>query len=257
MAHFLAEHGEDFRWRAAVEQIIGQRDARGAQEARHIGRNSRGLLRSVEGVNVVGRNAIGARHGHNGGPQAALRQLRVMVEQRRDVHGRNHQHDHHERDRDSGAPHPPAALGCARGGIDDRQQDRESEQAHQEAFPEIAAPLQECLVRQPVGVFAHEAFVDRQRQAGQCRRHDVLRDIDRNLQETEARNPRGEVAHPGRQPQPQEQPGNDERVEHVDDGKNVAALEVGVGARLRLAADSGEVGVHRLVRIEIHYAGGG
>ena len=183
MAHFMAQHGNDFRRCAIVQQIVGQRDAHRSEKARDVGRDARRLLRGVEHIYVIGGDSVGAGHREDRRFQPAFGQHCEVVEQRRNVKRIDQGLKRQECDRDGGAPDPPAALGRAYRRVDDGQHDRESDNGQAKRNGKLPGPLQEGLIGQSVGVLARESLINRERQPHQSCHHKVLDDVDRHLQE--------------------------------------------------------------------------
>ena len=198
MAHLMAQHRQHFVRRALFQQIVVQGDAGGAEKARDIGGDAVGLPRGVHQPDIVGGNVIGARQRQDLRFQRALRQGRIMIEQRRDEDGIDHRHQNLESDRQPGAPQPPVLPRPPDGGIEQRQEDQRGDQGQRQADAEIAQPGQEVLVGQAIGMFAEKAFIERERKLRRRDDGDIGGDIDHRLIGAAAGAFRRPVAHGGR-----------------------------------------------------------
>ena len=62
VAHLVSQHRFDLLERPALQQVVVQADALGAEQSADVGADPRRLSRLIDDVDVVGRDAVGARH---------------------------------------------------------------------------------------------------------------------------------------------------------------------------------------------------
>src|SRR5439155_6341874 len=104
MAHFMAHDGFDFRQRGAIEQIVIQGDAHGAEKAADVGADAFGLAGGVHLINFIDANAVGTSQTEDGFDDLRFIQGYVFVEERRDEHGGDQDQERQENKHDDGAP---------------------------------------------------------------------------------------------------------------------------------------------------------
>ena len=251
MAHLVPHHRLDLGQRGAAQQVVVQGDALGTEEAGDVGGHTGGLPRRVHLVHLARGDAVGARHREDRRRDAGVTELRVGVEEREDVHRRDQRDEHHEDDGDEAAPDPPGAPGAPQHRVDRHEEETSQHDPHQQALHPVAEPRPEILRGEVVGVLAHEALVDGEREGDHARDDQELHPVERGAQRGEAGEPLGEIAHPGRPPGDQQAQVHHDGRHEVPEQEPVAALEVGVGARLVGRRHGREPGVRGGERVEV------
>src|SRR4051812_32589303 len=113
VSHLVSHHGAYLGGGAAVEQVIVERNARGAGKTAYVGAHAVALFRCIEAVNIFGRDTVGPGHGEYLVLELALGQRLVFIEYRGEENGSDKGNKSAEDDSAACTPQPPARAGLA------------------------------------------------------------------------------------------------------------------------------------------------
>ena len=241
----------DLLRRTTAEQVVVHGDAHRLPEPAHVRAHARRLARRIHLVDVVRLDSVHVRE-----PQHRLGDFRVVqrrhfVEEREDEDWSGHGDEDQEQRHHSRAPDPPGALEFA----DDREKDRDENAAEdridEKAFELVAHPRSECLRRHAVLMLAVVPLVPGEREGEDGRDDEVFDPVDDRVDRAHLREPLGEVAHPRRPAEVQQDDRDDDAVQEVPQDQPIGALEVRVRPRPRRRRDLREIPLGRRIRIKV------
>ncbi len=150
-----------------------------------------------------------------------------LVEQRLDEDRRHHDDQHQERHGQQARVEPPPARAPPQQQIWHPQEERADDDAHRQGRDAVADPLGEGLVRETVGVLAHELLVVGARQIDHVRDHREDREVDGDDEEPLASDPHRPVPHARREPREQNQGRQHEAPDGIGHPEDDAAAIAG------------------------------
>ena len=175
---------------------------------------------------------------------------RVLVEQRCDVHRSDQAHECGKDDRQSRAPHPPILPETPHQPKQRHHQDGSQHNADSERHHLFAHPGAEALIQKAILVLAEVALVHGEGESEQRHDDDELNPVEHRLQRMKAGEALGQLAHPRRPTEPQQQPHHDYSRQEIPQLQPIAALEIGIGAGPLCWRHLSQIGVNGCVHIE-------